>query len=220
MHLERESSETRLSSQTSTTSLIPVFLGVLGASFFLKRFDVADPIKRVYWDACAWIARIQREKITDPSGKLIEDREAVCQEVIVAAEARKLEIATSALSLAEVCKNPGLRTEGEDKIAGFFENEYILLTNVDRFVGERARLLMMSGYSRLKPPDAIHLASAALSNADEMHTFDDGLLKLDGLIDKADGNKLAIKKPNVGATSLPLLDLIEQRKPKPTDQAG
>ncbi len=68
---------------------------------------------------------------------------------------------------------------------------------------------MNLGYSGLKPPDAVHLATAAVSpDVEEMHTFDDRLLKLDGLIDKADGTKLKICKPEAGVSSAPLLEAM------------
>jgi len=40
--------------------------------------------KRVYWDACSWIALIQKEKILQPAGA-VEDREMICKSVIEAA---------------------------------------------------------------------------------------------------------------------------------------
>src|SRR4051812_3696713 len=111
--------------------------------------------RRVYWDACAWIALIQREKIYK-DGLLVEDREMLCRTVIESAKKGNIEIVTSALNYAEVCKNPNLRTKGEDQIASYFENDYILPIAVDRVIGEMARALMLKGFSGLKPPDAIH----------------------------------------------------------------
>jgi len=64
--------------------------------------------KRVAWDACSWIAHIQKnEKIRGPDGKaVIEDRGAMCRSVLAAAERGALEIVTSSLCLVEVlCKN-------------------------------------------------------------------------------------------------------------------
>ena len=172
---------------------------------------MAGSLKRVCWDACAWIALIQKEKIRDDSGRDVEDRESLCRSVIRAAEAKKIEIATSALSYVEVCKKPAVRQEGEDKIANFFEHEFVLPVNLDRYVGERARELMLAGYSKLKPPDAVHLATAAIANAEEMHTFDDKLLALDLHIDKADGTKLKIKKPGIADTPAPLLEWQQEQ---------
>jgi predicted nucleic acid-binding protein len=169
---------------------------------------MASP-RRIYWDACVWIALIQKEQIRDQNDRLVEDRYGMCRNVISAAERGQLEIATSTLSFAEVCKNPELKNRGEDKIAPFFENDYILPVNLDRAVGERARALMLSGISKLKPPDACHLATAALSGVDEMHTFDDKLLALNGKIDKPDGTKLKITLPDPGGTAAPLLDKMK-----------
>lgn len=131
----------------------------------------------------------------------------MCRTVVESAKRGGIEILTSALSLAEVCKDPAIKTQQADAISDYFESDYILLVNVDRFVGERARTLMVGGgYAGLKPPDAIHVATAAISGVEEMHTFDHTLLNLDGLIDKSDGSKLKICKPNPGGPAMPLLD--------------
>ena len=122
----------------------------------------------------------------------------MCRSVIAAAKKGTIEILTSTLCLAEVCKNSNIQTTGADLIADYFENDYILLVNVDRSVGERAHGLMRTGLSGLKPPDAIHLATAAISGVEEMHTFDTKLLALDEVVDKSDGTKLKICKPDPG----------------------
>ena len=164
---------------------------------------MANPTKRVYWDACVWIALIQREKIPLPNGGT-EDRETMSRMVIEAAKNGTLEILTSTFCLVEVCRAPGSKITISDKLAEFFENDYILLIYLDRMVAERSRELMIA-YGDLKPPDAVHVATAAVSpGVEEMHTFDDRLIKLDGLIDKADGTKLKICKPDAGAPPAPL----------------
>ena len=175
--------------------------------------------KRVYWDACTWIALIQDEKIL-LTGGAFEARGTMCKAVIESAKKGSLEILTSALNLVEVCKAKNVPT---DKIAAFFEVDYVLLVNVDRAVGEYARKMMNIGYSGLKPPDVVHLATAAISpNVEEFHTFDDRLLRLDGLIDKSDGTKLKICKPDAGASPAPLLDAMHARKAPevPEDETG
>jgi predicted nucleic acid-binding protein len=172
------------------------------------------PTKRVFWDACVWIALIQREKmISLPTGGT-EDRETMCRMVIEAAKKGSLEILTSTFCLVEVCKASTSKKTTSDKLAEFFENDYILITNLDRMVAERGRELMIA-YGSLKPPDAVHIATAAVSpGVEEMHTFDDRLLKLDGLIDKADGTKLKICKPDAGAPPAPLLEAAHGGKEK------
>jgi hypothetical protein len=69
----------------------------------------------------------------------------------------------------------------------------------------------------LKPPDATHVATAAVSDVEEMHTFDDRLLALDGKVDKSDGTKLKICKPDPGGDPAPLLDAM---KAKPNEDNG
>jgi predicted nucleic acid-binding protein len=133
------------------------------------------------------------------------DRDTVCRAIIDEAKKGKVEILTSTLSFVEVCKKSDVRTVGEDKIGAFFENDFILPMNLDRIVGEHARLLMTSGYTGLKPLDAVHLASAVLGQATEMHTFDDKLLKLNGYVDRVDGGKLKICLPDFGDKLPPLL---------------
>jgi predicted nucleic acid-binding protein len=168
--------------------------------------------RRLYWDACAWIALIQKEKIRLANG-LTEDREMMCRSVVEAAKKGAIEILTSALSLAEVCKDPAIRGRGADAISDYFESDYILLVNLDRLVGERARTLMMAGHTALKPPDAAHIATAAISGVEEMHTFDRNLINLDGMVDKADGTKLKICKPDPGGPAAPLLEALKGEPP-------
>jgi predicted nucleic acid-binding protein len=181
---------------------------------------MANSPKRIYWDACAWIALIQREKIRDPNGVVIEDRETMCKSVINAAKRGEVEIVTSTLSLVEVCKSPLVKGEGEDQIGAYFENDYVILASLDRFVGERGRELMLGGYAGLKPPDAAHVASAAVTDVDEMHTFDRKLLDMNGVVDKADRTKLKICKPGEGGAPLPLLEWEHGAGTKADEPAG
>src|SRR5438132_4485166 len=140
----------------------------------------------------------------------IEDRGAMCRPVLDAAERGVIEIVVSAIALVEVLARN--RTSGIDdqRVRDFLDNDYILLVNVDKHLGDFARRLMLAGHSGLKPPDVIHLATACIANVDEFHTFDDRLLALDGVIDRLEDTRLAIKKPAVPASPAPLLDEIER----------
>lgn len=150
--------------------------------------------RRVAWDACTWIATIIQEKVPTKGGG-VEDRGHLCNHVIDLAVKKKVEIATSGLSLAEVCKDPSVKGTDEDVLADFFRNEYILILPVDRYVGTLARKLLQSSSGALRPPDAVHLATAIIADASEFHTFDGHLLKLDGKINKPNGGTLIIRKP-------------------------
>jgi predicted nucleic acid-binding protein len=180
---------------------------------------MASVPRRVYWDACIWIALIQKEKVYLPTGQ-IEDREMMCRTVIEAAKRRSIVIVTSTLCLAEVCKDDPNPQVNSDKLKDYFESDYILLANVDRFVGERARDLMVAAYAKIKPPDAIHLATAAISpNIEAMHTFDIRLLNLDGRINKDGGGTLKICKPDAGGSPAPLLEAMHAGKPSEDNPA-
>jgi predicted nucleic acid-binding protein len=136
----------------------------------------------------------------------------MCRAVIDDAGKGAIDIFTSALSLAEVSKQPPGTLGGVDKIKDFFENDYIVVVQLDRRTGELAREFMQKGYAGLKPLDAVHLASAARANVEEMHTFDQKLLDLDEKITKADGTPLRICKPSMGGPALPLLDSSGQEE--------
>ena len=65
---------------------------------------------------------------------------------------------------------------------------------------------MLEKHPGLKPPDATHLASAIIGRSDEMHTFDQKLLNLNGKIIGLDGTPLRICKPEPPAKPAPLLE--------------
>jgi predicted nucleic acid-binding protein len=152
---------------------------------------------------------ISNETITLPD-KSVEKRGALGRAIIDEAARGEAEIATSALTLAEVVKHPLSETrptEAADKIAEFFENDYIVIVPIDRRVGELARSHMQRCYidrsfPKLKPCDAIHLAAASVANAEEMHTFDTRVLNVDGRLERLDGVKLKICKPSMGGPLL------------------
>jgi len=150
--------------------------------------------RRVAWDACTWIATIIQETVPTKGGGT-EDRGLLCNHVIELATRKTIEIATSGLSLAEVCKDESVKNEDADVLSDFFRNDYILIVPVDRYVGTLARQLMQGGHAGLRPPDAVHLATAMVCDASEFHTFDKALLRLDQQIRMPSGGLLNICKP-------------------------
>jgi predicted nucleic acid-binding protein len=164
----------------------------------------------VCWDACAWIALIQQEKIRDANSVITEDRERLCKTVMTAAEKGQLIVVTSALSLAEVCKE--IQVIGKiHTLDDYFEHTWVEPVNVDRDVGYLARELMGGGHAGLKPADAIHVSTALLSNVSALHTFDKKLLALDNLLDIPNGGKLRICKPAIPGKEPPLLAEIKKK---------
>jgi predicted nucleic acid-binding protein len=149
---------------------------------------------RIYWDACVWIALIKQETVTLKNGT-VEKRYARCRELISMAEKGTIEIVTSAFTIAEVCKSSEVKNSGVDNLPTFFDKSYMLLVPVDKTVGVKAQTMQTSGIAGLKPPDAIHLASAHRANVDEMHSYDSDLLNLNGKITGQDGKPMRICKP-------------------------
>ena len=169
-------------------------------------------LDRFYWDSNVWISQIQNETSVRLKDGTVENRVLLGRPIIQNAERGQAEIVTSTLSLVEVIKPSRQDSAGLDtnrKIEAFFENDYIVLVQLNREVVTKARELMQSGHAGLKPPDALHIASAIIANADEMHAFDGSVLDLNGKLERADGKKLIICKPSLGGPSLPLLELTE-----------
>jgi len=156
-------------------------------------------IPRRYWDSSAFLAWLLPEP----------DREDACSSVLRAAEEGDLELVTSALTLTEVIKlkgKPELKKDHETKIAKFFENEYIILRNVDRFIALAAQRLVWE--QNLSPKDSIHVATALRWKIPVLDTFDEGLIALSGKLSIEEGNpnspRLEITTPHV-PLQLPLI---------------
>lgn len=137
-----------------------------------------------YWDSDVFLGYFIKEP----------DKLTACESVLMAADAGKITIVTSALTLAEVLfvkKGPNLPREKRNLIEGFFKSPYISVQNVTRKISEDARDLVWD--RNIKPKDAIHVATAITLNVSVMNTFDEGLLKHSGQI----GNPaLRIEKPH------------------------
>jgi predicted nucleic acid-binding protein len=164
---------------------------------------MSNPL-RLYWDACAWIAYIAKETSVSLKDGGTENRFLMCQNILNGARDGKYEIVTSCFTLAEVCKNPNVRDSPVDNLPAFFEHSYILAVPVDLAIGRHAQNMQSSGLVALKPPDAIHLASAMRARVDQINTFDKGILKLHERLPDRDGKPIHICKPGEDVSPLPL----------------
>jgi len=160
---------------------------------------------RIYWDACAWISYINKE-MPAPGKTFTESRYEMCRETLRRAADGQIEIVTSAFTLAEVCKRVSNDTAPGVNLPAFFDQPYILTVPVDKLVGTRAQNLQLAGVGKLKPPDAVHLASALVHDVPVFHTFDRPLIDLDKLLSMADGNQLKICWPT---REVPLPGLLQ-----------
>lgn len=115
-----------------------------------------------YWDSNCFIAIFENE-----IGRVDN-----CKSVLLAAKRGELRIITSALTLTEVIKIKGkpIKAEAEDRIRAFFEHEWIIVRDVDRFIAEQARDFIWK--HNLQPYDAIHLATAYKHKLRFLDTYD------------------------------------------------
>ena len=107
-----------------------------------------------------------------------------CRLVIEQAERGELEILVSAMATIEVAYLAGSDDEDSElKIREFFSRDYIIPVGIDVRVASIARDLVRRHRTapNLKPPDAVHLATAIQWNVPVIETTDTDLLRLDGL---------------------------------------
>lgn len=128
---------------------------------------------RRYWDACAFLAWLKQE----------DGRYEGCGNVLREARAGKLQIVTSALTIAEVLMLKGKEPVPErDRrlVRDVFKAEWLILYNVDRTIAESAQEVVWR--FRVHPKDAIHVATALSARVDRLDTTDGDLLKRSGRI--------------------------------------
>jgi len=87
-----------------------------------------------YWDSGCFLALFNNE-----AGRVDN-----CKSVLLAAERGELRIITSALTLTEVIKIKGkaIAAAQEDHIRAFFEHDWLVIRDVDRFIAEQARFYL------------------------------------------------------------------------------
>jgi predicted nucleic acid-binding protein len=140
------------------------------------------PIKTVYWDACVFHALFGSE----------QGRVDVCLRIEKAASKGDVHIYTSTATFVECVwvktitdptgKLNKLSPNHEEVIKKYFMRTYIRPIICDRPIAESARALLWQ-YPRLKPKDAIHVASALSQQVEVMHSYDnDDLVVLNGKI--------------------------------------
>lgn len=123
--------------------------------------------QRPYLESSVFIALIKGEVIDGV------DRGEIAQNILDDAAGGRWPVFTSTFTLAEVIKDrnrPMLTLTEEQRIDDFFKHEYIKLVTLDREIAELARKVARA--HNLRPPDAVHLASAIKVEADELLTWD------------------------------------------------
>jgi predicted nucleic acid-binding protein len=112
-----------------------------------------------------------------------EDLKPDCPQIIQQARQGELEIMVSEMAKVEAAYLEGRSDiESEALISEFFSRDYIIPVSVDDQVSKIARGLIRKYRNslRIKPPDAVHLATAILWHIPVIETTDPDLLRLDG----------------------------------------
>jgi len=137
---------------------------------------MSSDLKTVYWDACVPLSYINgtADRISDIEGLLQQS-------------GKDLQIITSVFTVTEVAfakveqDAKVLDSEVEAKISTLWQvGSPIQLVEFYEVIAARARELMRAAIPhgwRLKPGDAIHLATADHMKVAEMHTYDEALHK-------------------------------------------
>ncbi len=126
-----------------------------------------------YWDANAFLGWLKAEA----------DRVDACRGVLEAAQAGQVRIVTSALTLVEVIKlsrETQIPKSDAKVIRDFFQNSFIDVKDVNRYIAETARELIWD--HELSPKDAVHVATAVRFRIRRVETFDKHLLGMDGKV--------------------------------------
>lgn len=142
------------------------------------------PYVRPYFDSAIFISWLKG----DDDGPLADgtrgDRFPISRQVMLQAEQGVFPIVTSYFTMAEVFKKKGdgnqaLTDEQNGKIVKYFESEWIEWVPVERLIGEESNALLVKyRKERLRPCDAIHLASAIRAKCDVLLTWDGPLLSI------------------------------------------
>ena len=148
---------------------------------------MASNLRRVYWDSCCFLSYLERtDGRYETLAALLGD----------AAEHKHIEIWTSTVTIVEVAfgAEDRLDDESEALIDLLWRDPTINLVEFNPVVARQSRALIRralelhrkTGHTsdqlpRLKPADAIHLASAEFCKAREFHTYDPKLLRQSAL---------------------------------------
>ena len=143
------------------------------------------PALRRLWDSSVVIGYLAGYKDIAPN----------CSQIIQQAERKETEILVSQMARVETAYLEGQSdSESERLIGEFFSREYVIPVNIDTEVSVIAQTLVRKyrANPNIRPPDAIHLATAILWKIPCLETTDLQLIRFDGL----EGNPpVSVRRP-------------------------
>lgn len=123
-----------------------------------------------YWDSCIFISWLKRESRPEPG--VNEGLEEIVKQV----HDNNVYLITSALTKAEILEST-LPKEGAEKLEGVLKRRNVRVIETNERVWEKAHDIRdyykrEPGGRTLSLPDAVHVATAILYDADVLHTLD------------------------------------------------
>ena len=132
-------------------------------------------MKRVYWDSCCFISYLKG----DARGEQLKG-------IVESSEAHELEIVTSVIAIAEVLKisDEGSGDDRKRIVETMTSRPGLTIVELTPHLATEARDIIWRISYEKHQCDAIHLATASwvhkFKPIDELHSFDNDMLKLDG----------------------------------------
>ena len=156
------------------------------------------PVRRSYLDSSVIIAFLKGESGRCP----------IVTDILKTAEDDKLQLYTSAFTIAEVCRLPSnTGTFGEkesEKALAFFDYDIVTLIDIDRRTGEQAHRFCVK--YNLRAGDAIHLASALKAGCDTLWAWDDKFTKKSQIV-QLDHPGIVIREPEIVDGQMELVEI-------------
>lgn len=163
---------------------------------------MANINKKIYWDACIFLAWINDE----PNElSVVEGIEEMVQDV----DSNRVKLITSVVTRTELLDSR-MDSEGRKRFDKLFKRRNVVMINLDHRISDLSHDIRdyhdQKG-DKLTTPDCQHLATAIIHDVDAFYTLDGSGKKKNGRLLPLNGNvagkfKLKILKPHASQTNL------------------
>lgn len=145
---------------------------------------MASPYLRPYLDSGIFISLLRPVDDGHLADGSTGNRHPISERILAEAESGAYQVTTSFFTMAEVFKKArhgatALTDTENGQILAYFENPWISWVELEWNIGQDAnKLLVEHRLAKLRPADAIHLASALRAKCDVLLTWDGPLSRI------------------------------------------